>query len=536
MIQLGPDPHKWPEPFKSRYAERLKSSRRASFTYSKYQQDPHGYARDILKVTLTDEQSECLSSILVNRYTLAKASHDVGKTFLASVATNWWFDCWDRHIVYITAPTWDQALGLTFKAVRTHRRELQLPGRILDTGWVKDLNPLLEGAHYIRAFNAERGEGFQGEHEAPILIIFEEGPGVPKYIWEAAKGLMGSADCRMFVIGNPTDENTDFGLASENPAYNVITIKALDHPNITAQLQSQLQPYPKAVSLTWLYEMLRDECEVIDSLIEDAFEWHSLPDIERALNGQPLTGEKWLYMPNAVFQGRVLGEFPTQADQNVIPKGWLTNLPRIELKDEWEPELGCDPARFGDDRSSIFTRRGPCLLKGREIRKIDADEVASKCRDDANEAAQNWKPGLSREQHISLAKRFKIKIDVTGGLGVAPVVLLRSWGYNPVEVNSSAAAKDSEQYKNVRSELWFEQRERARSKRLDLSRLPKEIRTKLERELSTPRYKAPGQKVVEEKAKTKERLGASPDLADGANLAFYEPKQTEFQVIGRILG
>jgi hypothetical protein len=54
--------------------------------------------------------------------------------------------------------------------------------------------------------------------------------------------------------------------------------------------------------------------------------------------------------------------------------------------------------------------------------------------------------------------------------------------------------------------------------------LPKEIRTKLERELATPKYKAPGQKVVEEKSKTKERLGASPDLADGANLSFYEPK------------
>lgn len=454
----------------------------------------------------------------------------MGKTFLASVATNWWYDCWDKHIVYITAPTWDQALGLTFKAVRTHRRELQLPGRILDTGWVKDTNPLFEGAHYIRAFNAERGEGFQGEHEAPILIIFEEGPGVPKYIWEAAKGLMGSADCRMFVIGNPTDENTDFGLAAENSAYNVITIKALDHPNITSQVECRPAPYPKAVSLTWLYEMLRDECERVESLTEDAFEWHSLPEVERALNGEPVTGETWIYMPNAVFQGRVLGEFPTQADQNVIPKGWLRSLQRIEIQEQWKPELGCDPARFGDDRSTIFTRRGPCVLKGREIHKMDADEVAAKCRDDAIEAAENWKPSLSRDRHIEIAKRLKIKIDVTGGLGVAPVVLLRSWGYNPVEVNSSSSAKDPEQYKNIRSELWFEMRARASSKMLDLSRLPKELRKKLERELSAPQYKAPAQKIVEEKAKTKERLGESPDLADGCNLAFYEPSEKRSRV------
>lgn len=487
----------------------------------KYQQNPQGYASDILGVTLTPDEDAMLESILVNRRTLVKASHGVGKTFTAAVAASWWYDCWYRHIAYVTAPTWSQALGLTFKQLKAVRRAKLLSGTVLDTGIIKDHDKSREGEHYVRALNAEKGEGFQGEHSAPILIIIEEGVGVPKYIWDAVGGLMTHPDCRLFVIGNPTDEANEFGLAAENESYNTMSISALEHPNITEELACRPPPFPDAVRLLWLYEMLKKECDVTDKLVEDAFEFVALSEIKKALGGEPADlSIKSVYMPNAYFQGRVLGEFPTQADQQVIPKAWLKSQPVLEPADSDEPELGCDVARFGDDRSTVFTRRGPCLLRGREIRKMDVDEVASVCRDEAIEAARQWQPRLLRVQQEKLAKTFRIKVDVTGGLGVGPVVLLRSWGYSPVEINSSSHANNREQYKNKRSELWFDTRDRAMEKRLDLSRLPKEIREKLQRELSSPKYKSPGQKVVEPKAETKNRLGASPDLADGCNLAF----------------
>lgn len=493
---------------------------------SRYQSDPHGYAKNVLKVSLTGDQGDILTSIRDNRYTLVKASHSTGKTFTAGVAANWWYDCWREHICYVTAPTWPQALGLTFKAVKTFRRALNLPGIILDSGWVKDPNKVLEGAHYIRALNADIGEGFQGEHEAPILIIMEEGPGVPKYIWDAAGGLMTAKDCRLFVIGNPTDEATEFGLAAALPSYNVITINGLDHPNIQAELEHKTAPVPKAISLTWLYEMLEKECERVDTPSEESFPFTSLPEIENALEGRPTNlSDQWHYMPTAYFQGRVLGEFPTQADQQVIPKSWLKYQTALTWLEADIPELGCDVARFGDDRSTIFTRRGPCLLKGREIRKMDSIEVATACRDDALEAAREYKPEATKDEQERLAKTFRIKVDVTGGLGTGPYDQLKAWGCNAIAVNSSSKAKNEEQYKNVRSELWFDMRERARTKRLDLSRLRKDIRERLERELSAPKYKAPGHKIVEDKATMKKRLGYSPDLADGSNLAFYQPAE-----------
>lgn len=426
------------------------------------------------------------------------ASHAIGKTFLAAVAANWWYDCWDEHIVYVTAPNWSQALGLTFKYTKQMRREKRLPGIILETGLIKDADKMREGAHFIKALNAERGEGFQGEHSAPILIIIEEGVGVPGYIWEAADGLMTHPDCRTFVIGNPTDESTPFGEACNSSVYDTFSISALHHPNILAELNGEPPPFPKAVRLQWVMEMLEKECERTDTMDGDAFEF---PEG---------SGEFWL--PNATFQGRVLGLFPTQADQQVIPRGWLQNLPVLESSAI--PEIGCDMARFGTDRTVIAVRQGRRLLSVKEIRKMDQDTILGELLSTAKDAAKLI-PDLS-------PKKIRIKIDVTGGLGTGPADTLINQGYNVDPVNSSQKANDEENFPNRRSELWFAVRDYARTRELDFSPLPRDLREKLIRELSTPTYKNDnrGRKLVEPKEKIKERLGASPDLADGVNLAF----------------
>jgi hypothetical protein len=498
----------------------LKLKARASTNaFAHYQINPQAYARDILGVRLTPDQEEMLQSVLDNRRTLVKASHAVGKTFTAAVACSWWYDCWAQHIGYITAPTWDQSFGLTFKQLKSLRRAKSLPGIMMEK-IIKDADKNREGDHYTKALNAEKGEGFQGEHSAPILIVIEEGVGVPKYIWDAIGGLMTHPANRVFAIGNPTDEATEFGLASESISYHTMSISALNHPNIEAELKCEAVPFPDAVRLLWLYEMLEKECERVDKEVEDAFSFVALSEIKNALEGKPAGDEKWIYMPTAYFQGRVLGEFPTQADQQVIPKSWLKAQQILQPGDADIPEIGCDVARFGDDRTTNFIRRGPCVLHAREIRKMDNVEVATALKEDALLAVKLWKGPLQSEEALRLARTLRIKIDTTGGLGTGPHDILKREGYTVIAVNSSSKANNEEQYKNKRSELWFDTRDRAKDKRLDISRLRKDLRERLERELSAPKYKAPGQKVVEDKAQMKARLGYSPDLADGMNLAF----------------
>jgi hypothetical protein len=496
--------------------QRTRATRMAS-----YQGDPVKYTADILGMSLTPEQEEILDSVRVNRRTAVKASHAVGKTIAASVAVNWWYDCWDQHIAYITASTWKQALELTFKQVKLLRRRKELPGTILETGWVRDEDLIRAAGHYIQAINCESGEGFQGEHTSPILIVMEEATGVPHYIHEAADGLMTHPDCRILEIANATDEATDFGAACSNPLFNTITISVLDHPNIEAELRAQPPPFPNAVRLLWLREMLEKECEVIPELAGEAFEFYTLDAIDAALSGQSVSPDspRCSYKPNAVFQGRALGLFASQAAEQVIPRGWLDRLPRLEPPDEL-PEVGCDVARYGTDRTTIAARQGPCLLSVAEIRQMSLEAVTGAIRIAVREAAGPNRP--LRE------KRIKIRIDVTGGLGAGPCDALAAEGYNVEGVNSSSSASDEENYPNRRSELWFDTRERARTRQLDLSRLPQDLRAKLVRELSTPKWKpnSKGKKVVEPKQETKKRLGASPDLADAVNLA-YSPSPAE---------
>src|SRR6185312_16327960 len=325
-----------------------------------YRAFPDAYVADVLGGTLTEDQQEILFSLVSNRRTAAKASHAIGKTFLAACAACWWYDCWDEHIVYITAPTWPQALGLTFKQIKLLRRQRNLPGRILESGRVLDEDPNREPAHFIRALNAESGEGFQGEHTAPILIILEEAVGVPSYIWEASDGLMTAPESRLLPISNPTDEATNMRIACSSPLYRTFSISGLRHPNIAAELVGGDPPYPKAIRLNWVEEMIEKECVPVPAAGGDAFEF------------PPGSGQ--FYMPNAVFQGRVLGDFPSQADEQVIPRGWLANLPCLTPKGI--PEIGCDVARHGSDRTTIASRCQSSLLRVKEIRRMDLDEVA----------------------------------------------------------------------------------------------------------------------------------------------------------------
>lgn len=487
----------------------------ARLDLSRYRADPVGYAHDILGVTLTPDQSDICRSVVQHRYTSVKASHACGKTFSAAVLANWWFSCWPSHICYITAPTWPQAIGLTFKTAKKLRADARLTdAEVLESGLIRDRDPYRALSHYIKALNAERSEGFQGEHSADILIIMEEAVGVPPYIWAGASGLMTGAGCRLLAIGNPTDEATLFGESCRSTLFRTLTISALTHPNVEAELRCEPAPFPGAVRLLWLVEMLQQHCEVVDNPGGDTVEFYALPTLLAALSGVPVPrhAPRVSYQPNALFQGRVLGQFPTQASENVIPRAWLESLVPLDSSGHL-PEIGCDVARFGEDRTVIATRQGPCLLRVATVRHMDNLQVAEALRQATAEAMRH--AGCARE-------KVRIRIDVTGGLGSGPYDLLRSEGYSVVGVNASQQAVMKEQFPNRRSEMWWAMRERVRSRELDLSRMAEAERTVLIRELSAPKYgvDARGRKLVEEKEKIKKALGVSPDAADAVNLAF----------------
>lgn len=484
--------------------------------------DPVGYVRAILGMDVTPTQREILEAHVKNERVAVKAHHSLGKTYVAAFITNYHYDTLKRSIIYVTGPSWHQAKELTFKQVVIMRRQCIPPfarGEILDA-LIRDTDKTEALMHYIKPLNAEKSEGFAGEHSAPILVVMEEATGIPLYIADATEGLMTGDDCSTLAIANPLDEATPFGSMCRDPRFTVIEASALDHPNIRAELLGQKKPFSGAATLKWVLNQMIPNCEPARPGDPSAFEWYSLETIESAIAGVPIQEQEGPLMqwwsPNAFFQSRVLGMFPGQATDSVIPRAWLDS-DRV-LVPYWSelPEVGSDSARFGEDSTTIFTRWGPCAYGLEEIRQMDQDLVTSCLRAAIHAAAEL--EGLKFDP-----KQIPCRIDVTGGLGTGPADRLTNEGYNIVPVNSAEAARDTEQYPNKRSELWFSTREAARLGQLDLSRLPMDIREKLKRELTAPKW-APnkrGQKEVEAKKITKKRLGWSPNLADALNLAYY---------------
>lgn len=164
--------------------------------------------------------------------------------------------------------------------------------------------------------------------------------------------------------------------------------------------------------------------------------------------------------------------------------------------------LGVDPARFGDDRSVIVRRQGLACFEPIILRHVDNMELASRV------AAQ-------MERHGPAA------VFIDSGAGAGVIDRLRQLGHTVVEVPFGGKALDPEQYKNRRTEMWWNMR----SWILAGGAIPNILQ--LKKELATPTYTydAVGRKVLESKDQIKRRLdgSSSPDIADALCLTFAAP-------------
>jgi hypothetical protein len=310
--------------------------------FERYRDDPAAYAREVLGIEWWSRQIDIANSIHHNCRTVVYAGDSVGKTHGMGGIVQWHFDCWNPSITLTTAPSWSSIHDLLWGEIKSQRPHGSA-GRLLDLRL--DGGPM----HYAAGHNADSGSGFQGRHEARVLIVLDEAMGVPPYIWEATNAMLTNPDCRVIALGNPTETSGEYYDIRENPDWNVITISCLDHPNIAAELAGKPAPYPKAVSLVWVQEMIRTHCTRTSTPTADAFEF------------PPASGQ-W-YEPDDVFRSRVLGLFPRQSAQAIWSEAWLMKARQggLTWKPHAMPEIGVDVARYGDDHTTLYGRRGPVV-------------------------------------------------------------------------------------------------------------------------------------------------------------------------------
>lgn len=180
-----------------------------------------------------------------------------------------------------------------------------------------------------------------------------------------------------------------------------------------------------------------------------------------------------------------------------------------------DKKLGVDPARFGDDRTSICFRQGRKVHWIRSCSKKDTMEVA----------------GIVR-MAIKEVGAKQCTIDV-GGLGAGVYDRLKELVHSReceiVQVNSANSPTDSKKYTNKRAEMWGETREW-------LENQPASIpdSDELMADLTQIRYSYDSNNALkmEKKEDMKKRGFRSPDMADSLGLTFAKPiskpqKQTD---------
>jgi hypothetical protein len=453
-----------------------------------YAGDPARYAAEYLKQAWWSKQAEIAEAMVRHRRVVVMAATGVGKTHAAAGIAQYWTDV-APGIAYTTAPSWAQVYRLLWKEIR-----LQRPRNALGTLAPKSADLHYAPDHFLIGVNAEKAEGLQGQHHERLLFLFDEAPGVPLWFWEVAERICIAPENRIVAIGNPFEPTGPFYDASLSENWHTITISAMDHPNIIAELQGLPAPYPGAVSLQRINEAIGEHCEVSDAHSVENFEW-------------PPGSGQW-YRPDAEFEAGVLGRFPTESTMTVIPPSWFdaATEPQATREPQGETVIGVDVARFGDDRSEFHARQGRCSLAHTALSGADTMRVA-----------------FEAKRLCELHHADKINVLVTGmGGGVADV--LKAWHLPVCEINEAGKARDDEHYPNVRNEMWWVGREGFQRREYDLTRVAADTRRALRSQLCAPMYSidSRGRRVVEQKGDTKKRVGRSPDGAD-AFLASHYP-------------
>lgn len=301
-----------------------------------------------------------------------------------------------------------------------------------------------------RTARPEQPEAFQGFHSANLLFLIDEASGVEDVIFEVGEGALSTPGAKVLMAGNPTRPSGYF--------YDAFT-------------RGRASWYTMRVSCA-------DSSRVAPRYLEEM----------AARYGKD----------SNVYRVRVLGEFPTAADNAVIPLELAEAAAARDVQAYGPVVWGVDVARFGDDRTAVIKRKGNVIL----------------------EPATTWR-GKDLMQTVGLIHRMfsetpplerptTIAVDVIG-IGAGVVDRARELGLPVIGINVAESASVDDRYMRLRDELWFKARRwlEARDCKLPADET-------LIGELATPTYTitSSGKIKVEGKDELKKRGVDSPDVAD----------------------
>ncbi len=230
----------------------------------------------------------------------------------------------------------------------------------------------------------------------------------------------------------------------------------------------------------------------------------SYPVTQTAVLGREVVEGLRKELSDAKFRQEMLCDFTASSDDALITlddvRAAASRKPDMELAKQWPLIIGVDVARFGEDATVFFPRRGPLALQPKVLRKKSNTDVArllAACIGELNAA------------HVC--------IDQGQGTGVIDLARELCQTCPITEVPFGSQALDARRFANRRAEMWTLMRDWIRT-----GCLPATEAQALAQELTAPAYSydPSGRICLEAKEKVKKRLKHSTDLGDALALTF----------------
>lgn len=437
--------------------------RRAAETITVWRQHPGIFVRDVLKVEKIEPwQLKALSSLVVHDHTSIRSGHGVGKTAFEAWAILWYTSTHFPCKVPCTAPTSHQLEDILWSELAVWRRRM--------SGALAELFEITSDRLYLklapdecyavaRTARKENPDALQGFHSENLMFFVDEASGVPDEIFQPLEGALSTPGAKSLMCGNPTKTRGYF--------YD-------SHHKNRAQ-----------------FHCIRVSCE-------DSSRVH--PNYIKKMKAQ--YGEE-----SNVFRVRVLGEFPLEAADVLIPLSLVE--PAIDREIEATPVKiiwGFDPARYGECANALAKRQGNKLLEPvKTWGNVSLMVTVGRIVQEYENTPVNERP-------------YEIIVDV-GGLGAGVVDRLEELGLPVIGINAgeSPPKSDAGRVQRMRDYLWWKGREWFQAMN---ATMPDD--QFLIGELTDVHYAltSTGKIVVETKKEMLDRGVPSPDRADAFLLTF----------------
>lgn len=503
--------------------ERLIALDRAGTDYSRYADDAEGFIEDVLGEYLTDDLREICRAIVQYPVVIAQSGNGTGKSWIEGRLALWFYKCRIEPQIYCAAAPPETNLEniLWAEIAATAGRHAYLVAGSTQKNLKISRSPreFITGVAIPAAgTDAQKQARFSGKHAPSLLFLLDEGDAIPDPVYAGIETCLSGGFDRLLVTFNPRERRGAVYRMVKDGKAHVIRLSAFNHPNVV----TGLDVIPGAVTrektvrriAQWTRPLAPDETKDKSCFELPAYLEGAVPIDQQGRKLPPLV-PGWYRIVEHQFSHVVLGEYPAQAENQLISEEWTDKArSRYDLfvakhgvivPEQVRCTVGVDIADGGADSSVECKRFGNFVHPLVSWSKQDVIEVGDLVQAD-----------LIVHGITNLAA---IYCDGTGvGAGTAPY-LVKTYSLPAVKVMVARAATDKTdlgEFGILLDQLMWEVREWLRS---DLAMLPSDA--ELIEELLAFTYEVKGGKVkVSSTDEVKDLLKRSPDRARALMFTF----------------